>query len=366
MGRRHLITVGLFCSWFSSLIITQVGGQESSKQTSKEEPTSMRTKEFHAHVVYSDDYLINLGGLENQHPFDIKKYQKIHNGLKEDKLITDEQTHRPQEVTENELLLVHSKEYLKVDLKDKDKVVRYMEAPPLLASLPIDLDRGVLKSFRFASGGTILASRLALKDGIGINIGGGYHHAKPNIGEGFCIYADVAVAIRVLQKEKLIKRAVVVDVDVHQGNGTILCFPNDDDVFTFSMHQGDIYPDPKEKGDLDIELKAGMKDDEYLALLKQNLPDVLTKAKADICFIVGGCDTLEGDPLAGLEMSHEGIVKRDQMIVDHCAARKLPVVFTTSGGYSKNAWAAQHKSIANLIKKYGLAKTDSVGDNQND
>ena len=212
----------------------------------------------------------------------------------------------------------------------------------------------MLEPFRRASGGTLLAARQALQSGIGINLGGGYHHAKPDRGEGFCLYADVPIAIRKLQAESLIKRAIVIDVDVHQGNGTIVCLPDDDSTFTFSMHQDDIYPIPKEVGDLDVELSSGMQDQEYLEILAEQLPKILAEAEADICFIVGGCDPLDGDPLANLKMTADGIVKRDHAIIQACAERNLPVVLTLSGGYSPDAWKSQYLSIKNLIEVYGL------------
>ena len=307
---------------------------------------------FKIGVVYSPSYLINIGGLERMHPFDIHKYQKIHDALIADSSMAAEDVRDPEPLGKNDLLLVHSEAYLTA-LESRANVAKFLEAP-VLQFAPVSLDTGVLKPFRHASGGTLLAARQALVSGIGINIGGGYHHAKPDTGEGFCLYADVPIAIRKLQKEGVIKRAVVIDVDVHQGNGTIVCLADDEEAFTFSMHQKEIYPIPKEKGDLDVELKPGLNDDQYLKILADHLPKVLDSANADICFIVGGCDTLSGDPLSSLEMTHEGIVKRDQAIVDACVKRKLPVVLTLSGGYSKDAWKAQYLSIRNLIQQHGL------------
>ena len=307
---------------------------------------------FNVCVVYSPGYLINLGGLEKMHPFDIRKYEKIHNGLIADGLLTKEQTLKPAPLTRDDLLLIHSQEYLE-ELKQRKNVAEYLEAP-VLQYAPLSLDRAVLEPFKRASGGTLLAARQALQSGIGINLGGGYHHAKPDRGEGFCLYADVPIAIRKLQSESLIKRAIVIDVDVHQGNGTILCLPDDESTFTFSMHQGNIYPIPKEVGDLDVELSGGMQDEEYLEILAEHLPKILDDSQADICFIVGGCDPLDGDPLAGLKMTADGIVKRDHAIVEACAKRNLPVVLTLSGGYSPDAWKSQYMSIKNLIEVYSL------------
>ena len=302
-------------------------------------------------VVYSSAYEINLAGLEKLHAFDIKKYSKIYRQLLDDKLLTPEQVHVPAEITREEILTVQTEAFLK-SLKSSSTIARYTEAN-VLAILPAaTLEAGVLRKFRRASGGTLLAARQALDCGIAINIGGGYHHAKPEIGEGFCVYADVPIAIRVLQEEKKISRALVIDLDVHQGNGTAVCLADDPETFTFSIHQGDIYPLPKEESDLDVEVDAGTGDKEYIALLSKHLDPVIEKAKPDIVFYVAGCDTLEGDPLANLQMTPAGIVKRDTMVIEACAKRNIPVVMTLSGGYSKNAWGAQYLSIAHLIREH--------------
>lgn len=336
----------------------QETGGTSDQASPHPSPPAEPKLPFNVSVVYSPGYLINLGGLEKMHPFDIRKYEKIHNGLIADGLLSDEQTLKPALLTQDDLLLIHSQEYLD-DLKIRKKVAEYLEAP-VLQFAPLSLDRAVLEPFRRASGGTLLAARQALHCGIGINLGGGYHHAKPDRGEGFCLYADVPIAIRKLQSESLIKRAIVIDVDVHQGNGTIVCLPDDDSTFTFSMHQGNIYPIPKESGDLDVELNGGMEDEEYLEILAQHLPQILDDFQADICFIVGGCDPLDGDPLASLKMTAEGIVKRDHAIVQACAERNLPVVLTLSGGYSPDAWKSQYLSVKNLLEVYGPGdNTDS-------
>jgi|GEM_PF-48543 len=303
-------------------------------------------------IVYSPEYLIELGGMEKMHPFDIRKYEKIYDGLLEHGLVSAADVLKPDELTAEELKLIHTDDYLE-RLKVRSNVAAYLEAA-LLKLYPGSLDKAVLKPFRIASGGTLLAARQSLKSGIGVNIGGGYHHAKPDIGEGFCVYADVPIAIRKLQQEGLIKKALVIDVDVHQGNGTAECLADDDTTFTFSMHQSNIYPIPKSTSDRDVEMRDGDGDEQFLAVLDEHLDEIIEMADADICFIVGGCDTLDGDPLANLTMSQKGIAERDWMIVDRCVKRNLPVVLTLSGGYSPNAWRSQYLSIKNLIENYGL------------
>jgi len=306
-------------------------------------------------IVYSKHYQMSMGGLEKLHSFDIRKYARIYLKLNTSGLLRPEDVFVPKAVSEDQILLVHTRKFLD-SLKDSPTVARYLEAP-FAAVVPNALvDAAILNALRYSTGGTILAGRLALKHGIAINIGGGYHHAKPDAGEGFCIYADMPIAIRVLKKEKLIRRAMVIDLDVHQGNGTAVCFAGDDSVFTFSMHQGNIYPHPKEKSDLDIELKPGTDDAAFLKILGERLGGAIDRAKLDIVFLQAGCDTLKGDPLAGLAMTQEGIVKRDAMVIDDCVKRNIPVVMVLGGGYSKRAWEVQYASIERTLKKYGLTK----------
>ena len=306
-------------------------------------------------VVYSKKYEINMGGLEKTHAFDIHKYEKIRKQLVADGLIAERDCFVPKELSREEILLVHTPAFLD-NLKHSAKVAEYIEAPVARLVPARMLDAGMLRAFRHASGGTILGARLALEHGIAVNIGGGYHHAKPDKGEGFCIYADMPIAIRLLQKEKRIARALVVDLDVHQGNGTAVCLQGEPSVFTFSVHQGNIYPIPKEKSDLDIELRAGMDDDAYMKVLRGALPGVIDRARPDLVFLQAGCDVLKGDPLADLAMTKDGIVARDAYVIDTCVKRKLPVVMVLGGGYSKEAWSVQHASIAGLLRTYGAIR----------
>ena len=163
------------------------------------------------------------------------------------------------------------------------------------------------------------------------------------------------IAIRVLQAEGLIRRALVVDLDAHQGNGTARCVAGDDNVFTFDMHEEDIYPFPKETNDLDVPLTAGMGDGEYLALLSGRLPKVFDRAKPDIVFLQAGVDVLAGDRLARLRLTPEGIVERDRLAFDEAVRRKVPIVMLLGGGYSPQAWQVQYRSIRRLIRQYGSA-----------
>ena len=312
-------------------------------------------------VVYGESYQIDLGGLENLHPADANRSKHIHDELIKSKCITPQQFLKPEMITNENLLLIHTQPYLD-SLRDPEKVAIYLEAPMVGKFAPKTIHDKIIIPFRYAAGGTLLAAQEALKHGIAINLGGGTHHAMPDHGEGFCLFADIPIAIRRLQKENLIKRATVIDVDVHQGNGTAICLKNDDSTYTFSIHQRDIYPIPKVKSDLDIELEAGTGDKEIMTILQNNLPKILDQSNPDIVFIVAGADMLVGDPLAGFTMTPEGLADRDSYIVDTCVSRNLPVVITIAGGYRKDAFKAQAESYQRIIKKYGLAQINNSND----
>lgn len=305
-------------------------------------------------IVYSQQYQISFGGLERLHPFDINKYSRIYLQLVTDGLLRPEDVFVPGPATRDELLRAHSAGYLD-SLQRPDLVAQYLEFGPAALAPAGLLDAAVLAPFRQATGGTILAARLALRHGIAVNLGGGYHHAEPNRGGGFCIYADMPIAIRTLQAEGRIRRALVVDLDAHQGNGTAECTRDDDSVFTFDMHEGDIYPIPKSQNDLDVPLPAGTDDETYLRTLADRLPSVFERARADIVFYQSGVDGLAEDPLTNLALSPDGIAKRDQLVFGETTKRGVPIVMVLGGGYSQAAWRVQYRTIRWVIETYGLS-----------
>jgi histone deacetylase 11 len=303
-------------------------------------------------LVHASGYDIDLGGLEQIHPFDVHKYSRIRQQLVGDGVAAESDFCAADEVRSEEVLLVHTPAFVD-SLREPKRIAEYL-AFPVVGMLPSTVvEQGILGAFRRASGGTVLAARLALEHGIAINLGGGYHHATPSRGDGFCIYADVPIAIRLLQREGRLKRAMIVDLDVHQGNGSILCCRNDASVFTFSMHEKNIYPIPKEKGCLDIELEPNTADRAYLELLGHHLPEALDDFQPDLVFLIAGCDTLGGDPLAHLAMTREGIVQRDQYVVEQCLKRKIPVTVLLGGGYSPEAWRVQYASVRGILDTFG-------------
>lgn len=304
-------------------------------------------------VVYSQQYQIGMLGLEKLHPFDINKYSRIYLQLVTDGLLCPACVFVPEPVSEEQLLTVHTPDYLD-RLKNPTRLAEYLEFGPLAFAPSALADLAILQPFRYTTGGTLMAARQALLHGKAINLGGGYHHAEPDRGGGFCIYADMPIAIRVLQSEGRIDRALVIDVDVHQGNGTAVCLAADDRVFTFDMFQDGIYPIPKETNDLDVPMPAYTTDREFLEVLSEHLPDVFDRAPPDIVFLQAGVDGLAGDPLANFELTPDGIVERDRRIFAEADRRNVPIVMTLGGGYSDNAWRAQYQSIRGLIKTYGV------------
>ena len=185
-------------------------------------------------------------------------------------------------------------------------------------------------------GGTLAAARDALERGVGLHLGGGTHHAFAGFGEGFCVFNDVAVAVRALQREGAIDRAVVVDLDVHQGNGTARLFAEDPRVFTFSMHGEKNFPFRKEPSSLDVGLPDRCDDARYLRALADSLDRVLDEARADVAFYLAGADPYAHDRFGRLALSFDGLAARDRFVVDACRARGLPLVVTTAGGYAKD------------------------------
>ena len=228
----------------------------------------------------------------------------------------------PRELVE----LVHTADYVdRFSTGDLDEQEMRVLGFPWSAAL-------VERAFR-AAGGTLEASQTALERGIAMNLAGGTHHAFADRGEGFCVFNDVAIAIRALQREGRIVRAVVIDLDVHQGNGTHAIFGGDPTVFTFSMHGGRNYPFRKVAGSLDIELADGTGDDAYLAALERSLPLVIAQSRPDLMFYLAGADPHEGDRLGRLKLTFDGLRRRDQLVLEKGREIGVPACVVIAGGY---------------------------------
>ncbi len=241
-----MLVVLPFCAFSCSGCMTQF-------EAATLDPRPGRLINGRAAVVYSSRYEIDLWGFEKAHSFDIHKYRKMAMALVNNGYLSTSDLFVPGEVGDGMLRLVHTSEYL-AKLRKSSNVGRYLENPKIGILPGRTTDARLLRAFRVATGGTVLAARLAWQCGLGINLGGGYHHAHTDHGAGFCIYADVPMAIRQLQREGLIRKVLLVDLDVHQGDGNARIFNGDKDVFTFSIHQENLYPSPKAESDLDVGL----------------------------------------------------------------------------------------------------------------
>ncbi|MFL5575780.1 MAG: histone deacetylase [Gemmatimonadaceae bacterium] len=275
------------------------------------------------HAWSSARYVIPL---PDGHRFPIAKYALLRDRVLAEGLVAPERLHEPPRAAVADLRLVHTEDY-----------VRRLTAGRLSAAEQRRLgfpwsEALVERAFR-AVGGTCEAAEAALARGVAINLAGGTHHAFPDHGEGFCVFNDVAVAIRRLQRRALVRRAAVIDLDVHQGNGTHAVFAGDASVYTFSVHGGKNYPFQKVAGTLDVELPDGADDDAYLAALEASLPRVLAAAAPDLVVYLAGADPHEGDRLGRLRLTFDGLARRDAMVLEACREVGIPVAVTIAGGY---------------------------------
>ena len=274
-------------------------------------------------LVYHDRYDLNLG----THVFPSQKFRLIYQMLLRENLATEEDFLRPEPASDEDILRVHTGDWvgkLKTGTLTVSDVMR----------LEVPYSPGLVEAVWLAAGGSILAGQMALRDGFASNLSGGFHHAYPNHGEGFCAIHDVAVAIRRLQADGAIKNAIVVDTDVHHGNGTAAIFRNDPTVFTLSIHQLNNYPAHKPPSNVDLNMDDRVEDEEYLGALIPAVQQALDSFKPDILFYVGGADPYCEDQLGGLSLTKEGLKKRDRSVFEEARRRGIPVATTLAGGYA--------------------------------
>jgi len=274
---------------------------------------------------YHDYYRIPLSA---EHPFPMSKYPLLKDRLLAEGVLTEADFLVPEPLDLETLAQVHTAEYL-----HKLATAGLTAAEQRRLGLP--WSDALWRRSRLAAGGTLLAARRALAEGLAANLAGGTHHAFADHGEGFCVLNDVAIAIVQLRAERSIQRAVIIDLDVHQGNGTAAIFADSDEVFTFSMHGEKNYPATKMRSSLDVGLADGIGDEEYLETLNRHLPEVLDRAAADIAFYVAGVDVVAGDRYGKLALSEEGLRAREQVIVRGVRSRGLPMVIVLAGGYAR-------------------------------
>ena len=301
-------------------------------------------------LIYSDDYFLPIG----QHVFPAEKYKRVHDQLIESGVADPSDFLTPQPASDQDILLVHTPLYV-------NKLKTGTLSPREEMELEIPYSPELVRAFWLAAGGSILAAECALRDKVAVNIGGGFHHAFPDHGEGFCMIHDVAVAIRRMQRDNKIRTAMTVDCDVHQGNGTAAIFAGTrtasqplpssapatlgrrghmrgahaGDVFTISLHQANNYPPTKPPSSIDVDLPDGITDDDYLAWLDNALSSGLRQFTPDLICYIAGADPYREDQLGGLALTIEGLKRRDELVFRVAKAQGIPVMVTYAGGYAQ-------------------------------
>jgi acetoin utilization deacetylase AcuC-like enzyme len=278
-------------------------------------------------VSYHPDYYVEL---PPTHPFPMAKYPRVYEMLRAGGVIGEHEVMQPEEAPLEALARVHTAEYLaKLETSAlSDQEVRRLGVP---------WSPRLWRRSRLAAAGTLLAARAALGDGLAGNLAGGTHHAFADRGEGFCVLNDVAVAVRALQDAGEARRALVVDLDVHQGNGTAAIFEGDPDMFTLSLHGERNYPTRKMRSTMDVGLPDGAGDEAYLAALEQALGAALSSFEPDVVFYLAGVDPAAGDRYGRLALTEDGLRRRDRHVVRELRGRGLPVVLLLAGGYASSA-----------------------------
>ncbi|TGK31831.1 histone deacetylase [Leptospira gomenensis] len=274
-------------------------------------------------LVYHPDYNMDLG----PHVFPARKYQMVYNLVKQDPKLASLYIYKPESAREKDLALVHTEEFLRdfFGLKLTERT-QYSELP---------LTKQIVQSFVLAVGGTILATELTEKYRFVYHIGGGFHHSMPDRAEGFCYLNDAAIAVKLYQLRNPGKKILFVDLDLHQGNGNSVVFQNDPNVFTFSMHQENLYP-KKETSGMDVPLEEGTDDQTYLQLLENSLERIVSSFRPDLIVYIAGADPFEGDSLGDLKLTFQGLRKRDKAIRDFALKTNARAVILPAGGYAKD------------------------------
>jgi acetoin utilization deacetylase AcuC-like enzyme len=301
-------------------------------------------------LVYHPAY---VAPLPEGHRFPMAKFRDLYALLLEDRVAIPEQFHSPDLPPLDWLEQIHTPEYVRAyqDGTLDDKAQRRIGLP---------WSEALAYRTRIAVGGSILTARLALAHGLACNTAGGTHHAFPSYGSGFCIFNDLAIATRVLQSLHLVQKILIVDLDVHQGDGTAYIFQNDPNVFTFSMHCAINFPGTKQQSDLDVPLPEGMEDDAYLQTLAQYLPDLLTQVKPDLVLYDAGVDPHIDDLLGKLALTDTGLFRRDMQVLSTCVGQGYPVACVIGGGYSKDLCglvyrhSLLHRAASQVYEQYRL------------
>ena len=277
-------------------------------------------------VFYSDHFVLPL---PEGHRFPMSKYSLLRERVAADGICGPGELREPRAVTDEEILRAHAPGYL-------ERVASGELTKKEVRRIGFPWSKRMVERSRRASGGTVGACLAALEEGFAVNLAGGTHHAFSDKGEGYCVFNDSAIASRAVQAAGLAQRVVVIDTDVHQGNGTAEILRRDATVFTFSIHGAKNFPFHKEESDLDAPLPDGADDTEFLTALERGLEKALEDANADLAIYLAGADPFEGDRLGRLSVTKSGLAERDRMVLESCGERGIPVAVTMAGGYSRN------------------------------
>ncbi|MGI8544664.1 MAG: histone deacetylase family protein [Aridibacter sp.] len=301
-------------------------------------------------LFYSPNYYADIG---EDHVFPIKKFELARNILLAEGTLLPSEVIEPELAEIEDLRLVHTEDYL-------TRLINGSLTKSEVRRLGLPWSGSLVRRTLLAVSGTINAAKSALKNGVSSNLAGGTHHAFADRGEGFCVLNDVAVAIRVLQRERQGQRFLIVDCDVHQGNGTAFIFKEEEEIFTFSMHGAKNYPLQKEISNLDIELADGTGNAEYHEILSEAIHREIIQHNPDLIFYLGGADPYEKDKLGRLNLTMDGLQKRDEIVLDFAKSEDIPVVTVMSGGYAKDIkdTVEIHCNTIRAVKKvfYGIEK----------
>lgn len=305
-------------------------------------------------LIYSPTYNITAFGLEYLHPFDSVKYRRIHDWLVRQGLRKKDDFVLPMSSSLQQLAGVHSGDYLE-SLK-KRAVLRNILEVWVISYLPSSfVDGRVLEPMRHATGGTILAARMAREHGLAINVGGGYHHATRDQGSGFCIYADVPVALATLHAEKPFRSVLIVDTDAHQGNGTADAIREWPWAHLLDFYEEALFPWPKVQEECPVPLASGMRGDAYLHELDRRLPEALDHFQPELVIYNAGSDVLKTDPLTSMNLHVPEMVERDLYVVSQVRQRGIPLAMVLSGGYGPQSWEAHARSIEAIVTHFDPA-----------
>lgn len=300
-------------------------------------------------AFYCDQFVLPL---PDNHRFPMSKYRLLRERVEADKSF---ELLVPEAATDEELMLCHSEDYIgKIASGDLDKSEQKV--------LGFPWSEEMVERSRRSVGATIAAARVALEEGAAANLAGGTHHAQFDTAQGFCVFNDCVVAARTMQKEDLADQVMILDADVHQGNGTAAICSGDSSIYTYSIHGEKNFPVKKENSDMDIELEDGTTDEAYLDALRQSLHVAFNEAYPDLVFYLAGADPYEGDRLGRLALSKSGLEQRDRMVIEFCSRRSLPLVMVMAGGYANEVQDIVdiHYSSLKVIAEYAQTIQDDA------